>query len=760
MKKHCCKRCTSALLCAALLLSSAVSVSSVTQYHKLTYNDNFRDVAKDDWFYQSVADAYSMNIISGVTATEFAPDKTLDLAACIKLACCVHQLKNGGAVTLGNGTVNWYDTYVSYALENGIISEPYEDYTVSASRAQVAVIFSRVLSADEKQINAEAVWQKPFGDVTDPSLWYYGSAYKMYACGIMTGDDLGNFNPEGKIKRSEIAAVVVRLLDESGRVSVSLAAVGTPNPPEETDDTPTTNTDSETDPLFFHKGGTANVPFTGLTGFSLIYGKNGVTGYSTECINDAVLTPDTIAFRLKKDVGLTAMGIVRGWLNNAASETDGVPSSKSAAETKELLDSRTALYINGRKANIASLSITSHDGDMVYTFTLYDSYRMNAVTDIAFICGDIPDEYSSAAKAAVEAAAWGTDAKTGASPSSPSNTGTAATATAEAAAFKNEGYTILFEHKASRLTALYGTRKNGTADEYLLRFIYGDGSVQDISAAKLDDIHVSADGATLYYSIPTPTGDSLEYSISIGAANGNISAAPDNNTVTSDIKEPLKGTLSGLNITISAKDSSLIALMEGENEVLFRGVFSTRATAFSVVTIAPSVYFKNHEKYFGNHEHNRIFALKDGIYYAIIYENTDERTREAAENVINSVVTENAFDCVYTLDKKEPGEGAYTNIFLKDTHEGTLVGDPFLLMKDDTAENGQRIDNEDEAKQNYRISDDTEVWVLAMDYSPWMKTTYGQFRRIWPLGSKWPVWRIVIDPDTDTVTRLVQLYMP
>ncbi len=757
MKKMYFTRAAAAVLSAIALLSATPMVRGAEKY-----NDSFRDVSKNDWFYESVAEAYSLGIINGISATEYAPNDTLDLASCIKLACCIHQLKNDGAITLKNGIGNWYDPYITYAMKHNIITEAYADYNAPASRAQIAVIFSRVLSADEARINAEAVEKMPFPDVADRGLWYYSSVYKMYAWGIMTGDDKGLFNPEGKIKRSEIAAVAVRMLNRDRRVTVSLSDDANPpaeeNPPAGTDEPAGTNA-----PLHLHAGGTDAVPFTGLTGFSLVYHEGEVTGYSTDCINDVVLTTDALTFRLKKSVGFTAMGIVRGWLNNAASTVDGLPTARTEETVKEALKSRFALYVNGRKAEIDTLEITTDDGDFVYTFHLAKACSTDKVTDAVLVCGELPDIYSEEAKATVEAAQeaavnpFDGEDTPATEPVLPSDDPEYRDALE---AIANEGAEILFEHETARLKVFYTLRKG----YYSLRFVYRDGSVQEIASGKLNDIRVNDAGTVLYYTLLTPDGDPMEFGISIGNPPKETEE-PEETETPEETESPkdstdLKGVLSGLNITLSAKDKTLIALMEGEGSVLFRGVYSNRETAFSIMTIAPSTYFSEYPKYL-NREHNRIFALKDGIYYVVIYaDNVDERTREAAERVIDSVVAENAFDVVYTLTDQAPQKEGGTYLYLKNTYASTIVGDPFLLVEDATAAGGYRIDNSQQESTSYQITANTVVWVLAMDYAPRLRTTYGQFYKNWPLGSKWNVWRTVIDPSTNTVTALIQETLP
>ena len=206
----------SLILCFVLAVSAALCFAVFAEINPPDDSAApFTDVSADAWYYDSVADAYAMGIINGVSKTKYAPDESLTVAECIKLAVCVSQIQRNGAVTLTNGTENWYDPYVDYALKKGIITAPYADYNGKASRAQIAVMFSRVLSAKEIILNKGT---RRYCDVTDETLWYYDSVYRLYQTGIMIGGDNGKFSPNDSISRSEIAAVVVRMLDRSKRV--------------------------------------------------------------------------------------------------------------------------------------------------------------------------------------------------------------------------------------------------------------------------------------------------------------------------------------------------------------------------------------------------------------------------------------------------------------------------------------------------------------------------------------------------------------
>ena len=185
----------------------------------------FTDVSRSSWYYDSVRTAWEKDLIDGVTRTLYKPDDTLTVAQAIKLSAALHQmLNNNGKVTLRNGTPYWYSSYVSYAVDNGIIEKMYLDYTpaqmnASVKRNEFVHIFYGAMS-DYRQINTVADNKIPDVITTDT---YALEIYTFYRAGILTGSDKnGTFYPTNDIKRSEVAAILSRMYDKTARKTVSL----------------------------------------------------------------------------------------------------------------------------------------------------------------------------------------------------------------------------------------------------------------------------------------------------------------------------------------------------------------------------------------------------------------------------------------------------------------------------------------------------------------------------------------------------------
>ena len=187
---------------------------------------DFTDVPANAWYYNDVANAVEMGLINGTSTTSYSPNDDLTIGAAIKLAACMHQKYHTGAVTLKNGTVNWYDTYVEYAEKNGIIyrDEWDEAYNKKATRQEFVTIFYKALPHTEypeiNDIDANAIPDVPM------DIGYASVVYGFYRAGILTGSDAnGTFYPNRNIQRSEVATIISRMMDKSARKFIVLPAI-------------------------------------------------------------------------------------------------------------------------------------------------------------------------------------------------------------------------------------------------------------------------------------------------------------------------------------------------------------------------------------------------------------------------------------------------------------------------------------------------------------------------------------------------------
>lgn len=180
----------------------------------------FEDIQSVKWYARYVQAAYEYGLMNGRSEKAFEPDAPVTLAEVVKLASVINATYNRDQIPGSNGGA-WYQAYVSYALDKGIIDEGLAGLDEPASRAQIAEIFARALPEE----GLEAVNRVDEGAIPDVSSDkpYAGAVYALYAAGVLTGSGQDRaFRPETNVTRAEVAAMAVRLALPDFRESFEL----------------------------------------------------------------------------------------------------------------------------------------------------------------------------------------------------------------------------------------------------------------------------------------------------------------------------------------------------------------------------------------------------------------------------------------------------------------------------------------------------------------------------------------------------------
>ena len=177
----------------------------------------FEDVSPEDWFGSYVYMAYVAGILNGKSETAFDPSAGLTCGETAKIAASIYALREGVEDFPEDGN-NWYDKYVNYCYNNGILEEHVVfDWNAPATRAQVAYLFSR---CDSRPYTINEVPLTDIPDVHDTTPFAY-EILDLYNRGIAAGsDEQYTFHPDSNIMRSEAAALVARLLYREMRIEL------------------------------------------------------------------------------------------------------------------------------------------------------------------------------------------------------------------------------------------------------------------------------------------------------------------------------------------------------------------------------------------------------------------------------------------------------------------------------------------------------------------------------------------------------------
>ena len=184
----------------------------------------FADVSSGDWFAPYVQGVSKSGLMIGVGGDRFAPEADITLAEVYTVTARIHAIYHTGSAEAADGYDNhvdkpWFYGYVKYCMDCGIMLGEPGDVTQPAFRIDCATLLSRALPETELL---------PINDVADnaipdlPLSHNTENVYRLYRAGVLTGmDDKGTFQPESKVRRCEVAAIVTRLIDPSLRRTVT-----------------------------------------------------------------------------------------------------------------------------------------------------------------------------------------------------------------------------------------------------------------------------------------------------------------------------------------------------------------------------------------------------------------------------------------------------------------------------------------------------------------------------------------------------------
>ena len=217
---------------ASVVAPSEENTLGMENFQKATtYVDGqFTDVAPNQWYYENVKTAYELGIVKGTGANSYGSKNTVTLAEALALASRLHSIYHTGKADFKQGDV-WYQVYLDYAISNGIIrncgpviaSGEHGDYAATAATREQFVCMMKNAFPDSEFLAINNIEKGKIPDVSTVSF-DADAIYTMYNAGIVTGNDgYGTFTPNNTITRSEVAAIIARMVDSSLRKHFTIA---------------------------------------------------------------------------------------------------------------------------------------------------------------------------------------------------------------------------------------------------------------------------------------------------------------------------------------------------------------------------------------------------------------------------------------------------------------------------------------------------------------------------------------------------------
>lgn len=180
----------------------------------------FVDVYRGTWYYEDVGIAYEFGIMNGKDDHTFSPNTDITLAEAAKTAASLFAFQmHQDDVKPDPKSKHWYDPYVAYLVREGVLERAdYFDWKKTATRAEVAYLLSRA-NPEKYYPNSDV----PLTDIPDVDIntKFHGEILDMYRSGIAIGSQgTYEFNPNSNIKRSEMAAMVARIVCPDRRIEL------------------------------------------------------------------------------------------------------------------------------------------------------------------------------------------------------------------------------------------------------------------------------------------------------------------------------------------------------------------------------------------------------------------------------------------------------------------------------------------------------------------------------------------------------------
>jgi hypothetical protein len=177
----------------------------------------FTDINKAVWAERYIQALFERGLIKGRTEYEFAPQEPVTREEFAKLIVLASGFETGGECSFSDVPENaWYYPYVSAAYKAGItngVDEKNFGAGSSITRQDMAVMISRAL----KDYNIEGGHSIDFNDENTIADYAVESVKRLSGFGVISGDNLGNFNPLSCATRAEVSKIIYMLLELTER---------------------------------------------------------------------------------------------------------------------------------------------------------------------------------------------------------------------------------------------------------------------------------------------------------------------------------------------------------------------------------------------------------------------------------------------------------------------------------------------------------------------------------------------------------------
>ena len=176
----------------------------------------FVDVHANDWFFDPVCYVYREGLMTGTSATTFAPDATTTRAMIVSILARQENVTAAEEAGFTDVAENdWFATAVNWAAREGIVAG-FEDESFrpneAITREQLAAILCNYSAWKGKDTSARADLSR-YSDAAEISSWATDVMRWAVAEGLISGMTADELQPQESATRAQVAAILQRYLE-------------------------------------------------------------------------------------------------------------------------------------------------------------------------------------------------------------------------------------------------------------------------------------------------------------------------------------------------------------------------------------------------------------------------------------------------------------------------------------------------------------------------------------------------------------------
>ena len=175
-------------------LKGAIGEQYAAPQGRVTYFNPFKDVKTTSWYFNYMIRLYEDGVISGTSATTYAPNDTLTWAAALKLLL----VSNGDLKAADATGADWSKNVIAKAAELGLVAADL-DGTKAISRLEFCQVAAKLNKL------AESKTESKFTDCTD------GYVMALVDAKVINGMTETTFEPSATLTRAQIAKIIYQL---------------------------------------------------------------------------------------------------------------------------------------------------------------------------------------------------------------------------------------------------------------------------------------------------------------------------------------------------------------------------------------------------------------------------------------------------------------------------------------------------------------------------------------------------------------------